>query len=88
MLIVGDEITKETSPGSLGNGEYAETEVDHIDRSATVELPPMTSARGERHLPRRRDHILLNRAHVLTVLGTAQIGTKYNVPTPVPYGPG
>ncbi len=60
MLVSADEVPEQAPTIALGHGEHAETEVEDVDRTSSVEVPPMPSRSGKRHLSGRRDHILLN----------------------------
>lgn len=63
MLLAAKKITQKPSALALGHRQDAEAEVEHIDSTSLVELPPVSGSRRQRHLARRRDDILLDRAH-------------------------
>lgn len=63
VLFAGDQVVEQSSGGSFGRGQNAETEIDHVNRPAVVEVPSMSGSCGQRHLTGSRNEVLLN-AHV------------------------
>ena len=77
MILAAEEVSEELLRLPRRNGEHAESEIDDVDRSSIVEVPPMANCGRDRHLSRSRHEVLLNSAHVQIVLGKSTYDTKF-----------
>lgn len=76
MLVPAEQIAEQTLSGPQRNGEDPETEIDHVHRSAVIEIPTVACAGRKLHLTRRRHQVLLNATHDAMVLGNTSTVTK------------
>ena len=52
VVLAAEEIAKKELRLAGGNGEHAKSQVDHVDRTSLVEVPPMSNICRHRHLTR------------------------------------
>ena len=69
MVLAAKEIAEKALRLTRGDGEHAKTQVDHVDRSSLVEMPPMANVCRYRHLTRRGHEILPDFGHGFMILG-------------------
>jgi len=78
VILAAEEVSEEQLRLPRRNGEHAESEIDDVDRSSIVEVPPMANCGRDRHLPRSRHEVLLNSAHGPSLLGEPLCRTKFS----------
>jgi len=52
MVLAAEDVAEQVLRLACGNGEDAEAEIDDVDGTPLVELPPMADGGGNRHLAR------------------------------------
>ncbi len=53
MIVAAEDVTKQTPALPSRHGQHPEPEIEHVDRTAVVEMPSVTGCGGEGHLPGR-----------------------------------
>jgi hypothetical protein len=77
MVLTAEKVAQQSLAFSGRDGEDTKAQIDHIDGTTLVEMPPMAHCRGNRHLARSRHEVTLDRFHTVRLLGGHAPLTKY-----------
>jgi hypothetical protein len=69
VILAAEDIPEEALCAAGGDSEHTEAQVDDVDGTSVVEMPTVANGGRHRHLARGGDEVLLDRGHVLNVLG-------------------